>query len=87
MSPEPPGDLARRIAATVQVTATPDAEQRLLPHIKWEVVELMRRVSPDDLEASELIAIAGILAAAHSRILMLSPGPGPRRPRRLRLVR
>ena len=72
-------DMSRRLTATMRIGADEDAALRLLPHLHWELGELMKRVGPDDLEPSELLGILGILAAAHSRLI--TGGPiSPRRP-------
>lgn len=86
MQPEAPESLARRLAVTLEITADPDAQERLRPHIRWEMLELMRRVPSGSLHVSEMLAITGILAAAHSRVLT-NPRPlGPGR-RGLHIIR
>lgn len=79
-APETNEDMSRRLAATMELGASEDASTRLLPHLHWELGELMRRVGPGDLEPSELLAILGVLAAAHSRLIVARGPISPRRP-------
>lgn len=65
----------------MQIAADEESAAKLLPHLHWELRELMRRVGPDDLEAEEILGILGILAGAHSRVIVGGPNPvGGRRP-------
>ena len=63
----------------MQIGADEESAEKLLPHLRWELGELMRRVGPEDLEPTELLGILGILAGVHSRVLG-RPLSGPRRP-------
>ena len=65
----------------MQIGADAESAEKLLPHLHWELRELMRRVGPGDLEADEILGILGILAVAHSRVIVRGPNPvGGRRP-------
>lgn len=56
-----------------------DSERKLDDHCRWELRELMHRLHPSDLTASEVIAMCAILAPAHSRKLAAARGhPGLR---------
>jgi len=78
-APETPREITRRLDATMQIGADEESAAKLLPHLRWELGELMRRVGPEDLEPTELLGILGILAGVHSRILGRPLG-GARRP-------
>jgi hypothetical protein len=55
------------------------ARPRLLPHLRWELEQVMTRVRPADLSAAEIAALLGILRLAHSRVIGGPPGrPGLR---------
>lgn len=51
----------------------------MLPHLQWQLGEIMGRVKPSDLSAAEVIALLAVLAPAHSRVLIGAIGP-PGRP-------
>ena len=60
-------ELTERItAAGDQVVAEP---VRLLPHLRWELEQVMSRVRPDDLSAAEITALLAILTPAHCRVI------------------
>jgi hypothetical protein len=40
-----------------------------LPHLRWELEQLLSRVRPQDLSGTEVAGLLGILTAAHSRII------------------
>gem|GEM_PF-5313466 len=42
---------------------------RLLPHLRWELDEVMSRVQPADLSAAEIGALLAILRLAHARVI------------------
>jgi hypothetical protein len=44
-------------------------QTRLLPHLRWELEQVMSRVRPDDLSAAEIAALLAILGPAHSRVI------------------
>jgi len=48
-----------------------------LPHLRWELREVMSRVRPEDLSATEITAILGVLTPAHTRVI---GGPASRPP-------
>ena len=83
MVPESPDELTRRLTATISIGATTEAEERLHPHLLWEIREILKRVKPTDLYPSELLALLAILCPAHARVLRslnVEPviGPGGR---------
>jgi hypothetical protein len=41
----------------------------VLPHLRWELEQVMTRVRPSDLSASEIAALLGVLRPAHSRVI------------------
>ena len=41
----------------------------LLPHLRWELAQVMSRVRPDDLSVTEIDALLAVLTPAHSRII------------------
>jgi hypothetical protein len=51
----------------------------LLPHLRWELQQVMSRVRPEDLSAAEIAALLAILTPAHSRVIGRPAGrPGLR---------
>jgi hypothetical protein len=48
--------------------ATPDANS-LLPHLRWELEQVMTRVRPADLSGVEIAALLAVLAPAHCRVI------------------
>jgi hypothetical protein len=48
--------------------ATPDSD-RLLPHLRWELEQVMSRVRPVDLSGTEIVALLAVLTAAHCRVI------------------
>lgn len=70
VTPETPSDMAKRLSVTMDIGTDEETASRLLPHLYWELGELMRRVGPDDLEPSELLGILGILAGVNSRLIV-----------------
>lgn len=40
-----------------------------LPHLRWELEQVMTRVKPNDLSADEIAGLLGILRPAHSRVI------------------
>jgi hypothetical protein len=41
----------------------------VLPHLRWELEQVMLRVRPEDLSATEVAALLVILRPAHSRVI------------------
>ena len=41
----------------------------LLPHLQWELEQVLSRVRPQDLSAAEVAGLLGILKSAHCRIV------------------
>jgi hypothetical protein len=41
----------------------------LLPHLRWELQQVMARVRPEDLSAAEIAALLVILTPANSRVI------------------
>lgn len=54
--------------------------QNLLPHLQWQLHQVMSRVRPVDLSAAEIAALLDILGPAHSRVI---GGPTARPPLRV----
>lgn len=42
---------------------------RVVPHLRWELEQVMSRVRPEDLSTAEITALLAILAPAHSRVI------------------
>ena len=42
---------------------------RVLPHLRWELAQVMSRVRPEDLSAAEIAALLAVLMPAHSRVI------------------
>lgn len=47
-----------------------------LPHLRWELQQVMSRVRPEDLSANEIAALLAILTPAHCRVIG-GPAGGP----------
>jgi hypothetical protein len=58
--------------------ATADA-RNLLPHLRWELEQVMSRVRPVDLSGTEIVALLAVLVAAHCRVIG-GPADRPRLP-------
>jgi hypothetical protein len=56
----------RIIAACNLVNTGADS---VLPHLRWELQQVMSRVRPEDLSAAEIAALLAILEPAHSRVI------------------
>jgi hypothetical protein len=41
----------------------------VLPHLRWELEQVMSRVQPGDLSAAEIAALLAVLIPAHSRVI------------------
>ena len=41
----------------------------VLPHLRWELEQVLSRVRPQDLSAAEVAGLLGILKSAHCRIV------------------
>lgn len=50
-----------------------------LPHLRWELQQVMSRVRPEDLSANEIAALLAILTPAHCRVIG-GPAGRPVRP-------
>lgn len=70
-------DLQHRVAAALDCIPSAETEERLLPHLRWLVRELISTVTPEDLLASELMTLAAILSPAHARVLGVPCGGRP----------
>jgi NADPH:quinone reductase-like Zn-dependent oxidoreductase len=46
----------------------------VLPHLRWELEQVMSRVHPEDLSAAEVAALLAILMPAHARVIGGPPG-------------
>jgi hypothetical protein len=50
---------------------------RVLPHLRWELKQVMSRVRPEDLSANEIADLLAVLTPAHCRVIGGPPGrPG-----------
>jgi len=47
----------------------------VLPHLRWELEQVMLRVRPQDLSAAEVAGLLAILRPAHSRVIGGPAGP------------
>jgi hypothetical protein len=41
----------------------------VVPHLRWELEQVLSRVRPQDLSAAEVAGLLGILTSAHCRIV------------------
>lgn len=68
-------------ALSSRMSAKPDQAKRslrnALPHLRWELRQVMSEVRPEDLSAPEISALLRILEPAHTRII---GGPASRPP-------
>ena len=55
--------------------STMSGRNSLLPHLRWELQQVMSRVGPDDLSSTEITALLVTLRPAHSRVIA---GPASR---------
>jgi hypothetical protein len=46
----------------------------VMPHLRWELEQVMSRVRPEDLSAAEVAALLAILMPAHARVIGGPPG-------------
>lgn len=60
-------DLSHRVLLACELIPDEISEGRLDDHIRWELDELMGRLTPDDLTSEERMALVAVLAKAHSR--------------------
>ena len=55
------------------IVAAPDhvltGRNGVLPHLRWELEQVLSQVRPQDLSAAEVAGLLGILTSAHSRII------------------
>jgi hypothetical protein len=70
-------ELGERVAKSVDIIPTPEAEEAFLPHMLWQLRAVMDEVKPKDLLPSELIALLAVLVPAHSRVLVGAPADRP----------
>ena len=50
---------------------------KFLPHLRWELKQVMSRVRPEDLSADEIADLLAVLTPAHCRVIGGPPGrPG-----------
>lgn len=73
--PESATELGERIAKSIDIIPTPEAEGLFLPHMEWQLRAVMADVKPRDLLPSELIALLAVLVPAHSRVLVARSRP------------
>jgi hypothetical protein len=63
----------------VSVLEATGAENLLLPHLRWELEQVMTRVKPADLSAAEVAGLLAVLRPVHARIVVGPAGrPGLR---------
>lgn len=76
--PESATELSERIAKSIGLMPTLEAEERFLPHMQWLLRAVMTDVKPKHLTPSELVAMLALLVPAHSRVLLArTPPSGP----------
>ena len=63
-----------RIKAARGYTKTGRAN--FLPHLRWELKQVMSRVRPEDLSANEIAELLAVLTPAHCRVIG-GPSGGP----------
>lgn len=68
-TPEKPDDMARRLAATIEIGATDDSAERILNHLRWEFAQILTHIDPMKLSARDLLGLLGILVPVHSDFL------------------
>ena len=68
-------EVGERISAARGYTKT--GRTRFLPHLRWELKQVMSRVRPEDLSANEIAELLAVLTPAHCRVIGGPPGrPG-----------
>lgn len=56
---------------------TRSGHAKVLPHLRWELKQVMSRVRPEDLSAGEIAELLAVLTPAHCRVIGGPPGrPG-----------
>ncbi len=70
-------EIRHKINTALDFMPTAEAEDDLLPHLRWQARLMLSRVTPEDLLAPELMAIIAILAPAHARVLRIPTGGRP----------
>jgi len=69
-------EVGTRINAVRGYTKT--GRTRFLPHLRWELKQVMSRVRPEDLSAVEIAELLAVLTPAHCRVIGGPAGrPGP----------
>jgi hypothetical protein len=53
--------------ATIGIVRATD--DHLLPHLRWELEQVMSRVRPQDLSTTEITALLATLTPAHARVI------------------
>jgi hypothetical protein len=61
-------DVGLRVTSALNYAHTGDDEE-LRPHYLWQVRQLTKELSADDLTTPELVAFIAVLIPAHSRLL------------------
>lgn len=51
----------------------PDAKQQLVPWLEWQLEEMLDKVTLDDIEPIELVALVGIVGPIFARTLTTEP--------------
>jgi hypothetical protein len=82
--PSVPDDQSRILsqiqAACDYMPEDEEASQRLVPWLEWQLEEMLDKVSLDDIQPIELVALVGIVGPIFARTL--TPDPAQRRPLR-----
>jgi hypothetical protein len=58
-----------KISTAGELIAADHDAAKTSPHLRWELQQVMSRVSPDDLSAAEISSLLAILVPAHSRVI------------------
>ena len=72
-------EVGERINAACSFVKT--GADAVVPHLRWELEQVMSRVRPEDLSAAEVAALLAVLMPAHSRVI-----GGPTGRPRLRVI-
>lgn len=64
-------DVRDRVTAAIDVLPELNSGDALMPHMLWELRQLMNEIGADMLLPAEIMGILGIFIAAHTRILRL----------------
>jgi hypothetical protein len=68
-------ELRAHIDSMLEVVST--GRRRIRAHLKWEAVQMVTNLKPDDLTTGELAALVAVLHAAHARVITPPTGDRP----------